>query len=340
MGASSSASASNPLKVQHLPDWKLLLALTPLAVPIIGILGVWQAREPLHWTTTVVERDSYGNPLASYSRCTSPNASAYTGPLYGYVMFVLLLAALYAHRSRRAPAVYQEAKWIFLSLMNLVQVAIVLVPLNWLLDAEQTAALLLIRCASVLLVNALLLSFLFVPKFLAIHRLSKSNGVMGVGGAGASNTVAMTGKNITTRRTGSNGPLSGGGLTVAVGASGGGGRGGAGTSTPVISSPGSKVTFPYSPSAGRKISLPPSTLQLQPVLSSSDVDHGSSTPVLGAGAACASGAGGSEADVSAAAVPSGNAATSNVACPAELYNLPKSSHTEVQQSPGRVNSDL
>lgn len=155
---------------RRLSDSSLAGLLMGFCAPALAVLLTWGIgpHRPT-WTITVHLRDADGFPRQSTSSCSGPYADRYWAALECLAVLMLVGGLVLAYRARNVPSRFSESKWLGLCMVNLLQVLLVLVPLQFLLDTATPTALYILRGCTITLTVALLLIFLFAPKLLLMH---------------------------------------------------------------------------------------------------------------------------------------------------------------------------
>jgi hypothetical protein len=156
----------------------LLLLLLAFLLPILILLGIWSssAYRP-RWQVVVARVDSDSFPREERASCAGPSNVLFWSALEVYAVFLLVLGLGLAYRTRNIPSKYSQGKWLALCLVNLLQVLLVLAPLQFMIGSTASpGAVYLLRACTIALSVALLLAFLFLPKLSLVHaqRLSWS----------------------------------------------------------------------------------------------------------------------------------------------------------------------
>lgn len=155
----------------HFTDLNLLGFVLGCATPGIIICALWSGLDTLTWVRAVETQDQFGNSLVSHGRCTS-GGNAAPAALAAYFVLLLLVGNYLAYLTRNLPTSFTESKWIAQILSSVFQCLLLYIPLDLLISESSTEALFLLRALSLMLVNGMLVGFMFGPKLLLMKKHS------------------------------------------------------------------------------------------------------------------------------------------------------------------------
>jgi len=155
----------------HPNDGVLVFIAVCFSLPVWALLIMWSTPtyRP-HWVSRVLVVDADGFPREERAMCEGIGGLPFWITLEAYAVLLLLLGLCLAYRTRNIPSRYSQGKWLALCIVNLLQVLVVLVPLQFMVGTTASSgAVYLLRACTVALSVALLLIFLFLPKLSLIR---------------------------------------------------------------------------------------------------------------------------------------------------------------------------
>uniref|UniRef100_A0A7S1GQD3 G-protein coupled receptors family 3 profile domain-containing protein n=1 Tax=Cyclophora tenuis TaxID=216820 RepID=A0A7S1GQD3_CYCTE len=148
------------------------------------VLVVWMSIDPLRWVRRELEgssTDRFGRWTESIGRCQTSNAQRtilFFSLLFLINFVALLIANVESYRARDHPTEFHETQYVALSMLGVLELAIIGLPILFLLGNHPDAQF-LVTSVLVALLCLLLLLPTFVPKFakrkhrLQRHRVSR-----------------------------------------------------------------------------------------------------------------------------------------------------------------------
>ena len=132
----------------------------------VAVLAAWTAADPLRYRRVDSGGDSRG-------RCASERSWSFMGPILGLHLVCLLWGTSAAYRVRDLDPEYQEASYIFAALYVSLQVALLGVPVLFLV-AKYPAVDFLVRCVMLFTTSSSTLGMVFVPKVVLLADQARS----------------------------------------------------------------------------------------------------------------------------------------------------------------------
>ena len=172
-----------------------------------AFLLTWTVADPLRWVRIPVD----GRPSNTYGICAS------SGPvglsmmlLIGFVNFTALgITCWQAYLARNINSDFSEAKYLGIGLFSWAQVALVGLPVLFLLDQDNPTARFFLLSALIFVVSISMMVIIFVPMILTTRQANAKGSSVRISGMGASSTKDSG-------STGSNSSLGGGGGSVRI----------------------------------------------------------------------------------------------------------------------------
>merc|ERR1712100_448760 len=153
----------NPLKRTTISDQMVLLLWLIMVIPAVFILFLWTLISTP--TATLVERDGHEHYICETGGFTGPPGGyVFFGIFVAYVLILLLVGAVISFLTRKVPSLFNESKLIAISIYNLVILAVIIVPVYFVLQNFNPFAGWLIRSLAIIYGFSATLFLMFYPK--------------------------------------------------------------------------------------------------------------------------------------------------------------------------------
>ena len=157
----------NPLKRKTVSDGMVLLFWIIMVIPAIFILFLWTL---ISTPTTVLEKvDGQQHFVCETGGFTGPPGGyVFFGIFVAYSLFLLFIGAIISFLTRNVPSLFNESKLIAISIYNLVILAVLIIPVYFVLQNFNPFAGWIIRSLAILYGFSATLFLMFVPKIIGI----------------------------------------------------------------------------------------------------------------------------------------------------------------------------
>ena len=161
--------------------------------PLILLLILWSTVSTPTYAPTLSLTDSTYRTVALLPACSSDGL--FFGVICGFLLVVLVFGLVLAFRTRHVPDQFAESRYVSMCIILVLFFAIMLVPLNFLLDAAQPAistanTLMLIRAIGAVFAAGALGLTLFLPFFVQLSESDEASGGSSRGSKGAMRAAA------------------------------------------------------------------------------------------------------------------------------------------------------
>merc|ERR1711862_681821 len=122
----------NPLKRTTISDQMVLLLWLIMVIPAVFILFLWTL---ISTPTTILEKvDGQQHYVCDTGGFTGPPGGyIFFGIFVAYTLIILLIGAVIAFFTRKIPSLFNESKLITISIYNLVLLAVIIIPVYFVL---------------------------------------------------------------------------------------------------------------------------------------------------------------------------------------------------------------
>jgi len=153
----------NPLKRKKISDLQVFLIWLVLVIPAVFILFLWTLISTP--TATLVERDGHEHYICETGGFTGPPGGyVFFGIFVAYVLILLLVGAVISFLTRKVPSLFNESKLIAISIYNLVILAVIIIPVYFVLQNFNPFVGWLIRSLAIIYGFSATLFLMFYPK--------------------------------------------------------------------------------------------------------------------------------------------------------------------------------
>jgi hypothetical protein len=147
---------------------QVLLPFAVLMTLNVAVLTAWTITSPLNWTRSPhpSRKDSFGRSIESLGECHGDDATLTAAFMWSLMLvnFVCLaIAIVQSYRTRNLPSMFNESRYIVLSLLSMLEASIMGVPLLWFVADFPTVSY-IVRAAMVSIFCLAIILPIFVPK--------------------------------------------------------------------------------------------------------------------------------------------------------------------------------
>jgi 7 transmembrane sweet-taste receptor of 3 GCPR/Periplasmic binding protein domain len=155
-------------------SWDVLFPVIILLGANILVLSLWTAFAPLQFSRQPHPgTDAWNRVISTYGMCSSPNALPYAVTIVILNFMLLLIANYQAFRARDIQSEFSESKYIAIVMGSMLQIAVIGIPIVFLVYDEPRVVYLVISLAIFSICLSILL-FIFIPKIYFVRLYSRT----------------------------------------------------------------------------------------------------------------------------------------------------------------------